>query len=330
MLRDDIINNKDFIINNYQKLSWKQIKEKLNLKVHPKYLGREAIKVLNLKKVSNFHLTEEQKKYILDNYQTLSWSQMQRHLGLNYTIPVFKNMCCKLLNIKTEKIVFNEKQKEIIIENHKNKTWDELYDLVKPNCNKDLFRFACYEFLDKNNNSKIRKEFNYTDEHYNFILENKDKYNLEDLHKEFQKKFDVNVNFKQFHGYFYRNKLKKGYKFLSTPHVKQRKPIGTTYYDYKNGYVIKIGNEGSKRERWIMLKNYIWEQKYGKIPKGYRVIYKDGNNKNCCIENLVLLSTSAISQMNLNSMFKKGKCTEAYIEVMKTWDTINETIKKVE
>jgi len=69
----------------------------------------------------------------------------------------------------------------------------------------------------------------------------------------------------------------------------------------------------------------MWEQKYGKIPKNYKVIFKDGNNKNCCIENLVLLSTSALSQMNLNSMFKKGKCTEAYIEIMQTLDVLNQT-----
>lgn len=41
---------------------------------------------------------------------------------------------------------------------------------------------------------------------------------------------------------------------------------------------------------WKLYHRVVWEQRHGKIPKGYNVVFKDGNTLHCAIENLELIS----------------------------------------
>jgi hypothetical protein len=43
---------------------------------------------------------------------------------------------------------------------------------------------------------------------------------------------------------------------------------------------------------------YLWEQAHGTIPKGYNVIFKNGNTLDCCLENLVCVSNEELMQNN--------------------------------
>ena len=43
---------------------------------------------------------------------------------------------------------------------------------------------------------------------------------------------------------------------------------------------------------------YLWEQAHGTIPKGYNIIFKNGNTLNCCLENLVCVSNEELMQKN--------------------------------
>lgn len=78
--------------------------------------------------------------------------------------------------------------------------------------------------------------------------------------------------------------LKKGsenskYKEIGTISWKQ--------YGFKGNheYIIKISDLKEQK-----LSRYIWEQHNGEIPKGKNILYKDGNKKNCDINNLMLIS----------------------------------------
>jgi len=51
-------------------------------------------------------------------------------------------------------------------------------------------------------------------------------------------------------------------------------------------------------------KGYVeWEKAYGKIPKGYNIIYLDGNKKNADLSNL-----ACVSNVELGGLRKFGKC----------------------
>ena len=57
----------------------------------------------------------------------------------------------------------------------------------------------------------------------------------------------------------------------------------------KDGYV--RGYDRSKKKE-VLLHRFIWELKYGKIPKGKIIDHKDGNKQNCQIDNLRLATHS--------------------------------------
>lgn len=67
----------------------------------------------------------------------------------------------------------------------------------------------------------------------------------------------------------------------------------------KDGYIeIKVG-----RNKWIGKHRYILEQHYKKkVPKGYAVIFLDGDNRNFDIDNLKLISRGAL--LILNSRYR--------------------------
>lgn len=43
---------------------------------------------------------------------------------------------------------------------------------------------------------------------------------------------------------------------------------------------------------------WLWEQSYGKVQKGFNVVFKDGNTLNCTIENLECISNAELMNRN--------------------------------
>jgi hypothetical protein len=71
-------------------------------------------------------------------------------------------------------------------------------------------------------------------------------------------------------------------------------PVGTVRTN-ADGYLrIKIAAEsdgkGASDKAWEFVHRRVWEKARGPIPPGHRIWWKDGNHKNCALENLELLS----------------------------------------
>jgi hypothetical protein len=54
--------------------------------------------------------------------------------------------------------------------------------------------------------------------------------------------------------------------------------------------------------KWRELHRVTWEQHHGKIPKGYNVVFKDGDSLNCDIDNLELVSRAENMSRNVYGM----------------------------
>lgn len=106
-----------------------------------------------------------------------------------------------------------------------------------------------------------------------------------------------------------------------------RRPIGSERVD-KNGYIeIKI-QDGHKNKNWIRKHKHIYEQKYGKVPKGHKVIFADGNNRNFDIDNLLLVSDSELLILNQKNLYKRNKeLTKAGVAVAKVLDKVSKRKK---
>jgi hypothetical protein len=76
-----------------------------------------------------------------------------------------------------------------------------------------------------------------------------------------------------------------------------RRPVDKKYDGFISnwdGYLyIRIS-----RGKWKLYSWYVWEKVNGKVPKGYNIIYKDGNPLNCELSNLEMLSNAELMAHN--------------------------------
>jgi hypothetical protein len=98
--------------------------------------------------------------------------------------------------------------------------------------------------------------------------------------------------------------LKSSFKKGNIPY--NYREIGTERVN-KNGYIeVKI-QDGALNNNWEFKHRYIYEQHYGKIPKGYKVIFLDGNINNFSIDNLKAVSSHEELIMNEHKLRYSNK-----------------------
>ena len=83
--------------------------------------------------------------------------------------------------------------------------------------------------------------------------------------------------------------FKKGQKVWS------EKPVGTIWVRKEKEVPYKFIKTEAGIRRYSRV---LWEQHYGKIPKGNIIRYKDGNTLNCDIDNLLCVSRKEHARMN--------------------------------
>lgn len=195
----------------------------------------------------------------------------------------------------------------------------------------------------------------YTDDQNQYLKENVKGISLKELTKRFNKRFNLNLSesaisnrkhklnlssgivggqFKKGHKPMNKGKKWKDYmskegqlKSLKTTFKKGNIPhnhriVGSERIT-KNGYIeIKI----SEPNKWQLKHRYVYEKEYGEIPKGFNLIFLDGDRQNIKLDNLKLVSKAEDLIMNNNKLFNKNKeITNTGTIIAKV---INETRKK--
>lgn len=115
---------------------------------------------------------------------------------------------------------------------------------------------------------------------------------------------------------------KKGNKPLNT------QPINKISIDEEGYKIIKVSDDGCRWKRWKYYQRYIWEQHYGKIPKGKIIIFLDGDKNNCNIENLAMIDRAEhklLNQMHLR--FNDDELTKTGINIVKLLEKIRKVKK---
>lgn len=109
------------------------------------------------------------------------------------------------------------------------------------------------------------------------------------------------------------NSGKKQTEFLSAEAIERSKATrfkkGHTPHNSKYDGHERISKEGYVEVRispgvYILKHRKIWEAHYGAIPKGYIIVFKDGNKENCAIENLEMITRDENAIRNR----RLGKC----------------------
>ncbi|OGU58274.1 MAG: hypothetical protein A2V66_03545 [Ignavibacteria bacterium RBG_13_36_8] len=104
------------------------------------------------------------------------------------------------------------------------------------------------------------------------------------------------------------NKGKKGTHFSpATEFKKGHKPANTLVDD---AITIRTDHKDCNKRKykwirlsegkWIPLHQYLWKNKYGKVPKGHVIAFKNGNSFDCRLGNLMLITMAQNARRNYN------------------------------
>ena len=97
-------------------------------------------------------------------------------------------------------------------------------------------------------------------------------------------------------------------------------PVGTERIR-KNGYIwVKI----AEPKTWRMKQSVVWEAANGPVPKGHRLLFRDGNKLNCDLSNLMLLPDKARAVLNQSGLANVGEeCIDTAIKLAEMKMAIN-------
>ena len=176
--------------------------------------------------------------------------------------------------------------------------------------------------------SKDKKpQHKWTDEEKEYLASIVKGSTYKEITKKMNDKFEYNFSEEQVKGMMYRNKLTTGtggyFKKGSTPWNKGLKGyMGANKTSFKKGTIPPqyrpVGSERIAKDGYIEIKvedpnkwelkhRVIWEQHNGEIPKGYAVIFADGDKSNLDIDNLLLVSRKQLLFMNRNNLISENK-----------------------
>lgn len=197
----------------------------------------------------------------------------------------------------------------------------------------------------------MSKRHNYTEEEYQFLIDNVKGISLKELTKKFNKKFNTNVT--EIAIQCQKNKLKIKSEYSPSWFKKGEEPYNKgvpmtkeQYQKCKNTMFKKgeapprthnIGDEVidiygyryikiAQPDVWVTKSRYIYEKTYGKLKKNQQVIFADGNKSNFDIDNLIAVKKSEMLIINKNGLYKKNKeLTKTGVNIARL---INEIYKK--
>lgn len=100
-----------------------------------------------------------------------------------------------------------------------------------------------------------------------------------------------------------KNKIKR-LKWKESLFKKGHKPYNTAKdgeIRFRPGvgyYFIRIAENN-----WEFYHRHLWKKHHGSIPEGHNILFKDGNKKNCVIENLECISNSELGEKNRHTKY---------------------------
>lgn len=184
--------------------------------------------------------------------------------------------------------------------------------------------------IKKNHQIKTNLRHIFSDEEKQFIYDNYKKYYVRDLVSLFNKKFGTNLNVQNIAHFKHSEKLyhNYGFKVWELPR-KHKRPLGYELKPLSTGQIyIKVSKDKGKKN-FVSKAKYLYEQKYGKIPEGFKVFHIDGDTTNNKIENLKLVKHENLATINLQQLTSKNKLiNEVALQIAELQIAKNERKKK--
>ena len=188
----------------------------------------------------------------------------------------------------------------------------------------------------------------WTDEEKEYLKEIVKGHTYNELKELMSKKFKFDYTINQIKGALNRYKLNTGltgrFKKGNVPANKGKKGLTGANKGsfYKGQPPINFREVGSERvtkdgytevkvknpDVWRLKHSVIWEKEYGPVPKGYAIMFADGNKQNFNIDNLLLVTKAQLAIMVMRKLRKDDiELTKIGLNIAKVYEKISE-IKK--
>ena len=190
-------------------------------------------------------------------------------------------------------------------------------------------------------------KYNYSEENVKFLVENVKGISHKELTKRFNDRFNTNLSESALANMKRKlnltNDIDTKFKKGQTSWNKGRK-MSTEQYEKCKRTMFQKGNSSNARpvgderididgytyikvkqpNKWVLKHRWLYEKEKGKIPKGYNLIFADGNKQNLNLDNLILVSNSELFIINQKGLYKQDKeLTKSGAMVAKVLDKVN-------
>lgn len=233
--------------------------------------------------------------------------------------------------------VYSKEEVNFILKNYKGISSKDLAQRFNTQFDDNVTPYQMYSFKKARKlRSGYRRPANvlFTNDQEQFIQRHYKGISSRELTILINNEFGTNFKMSQIQAYKKRKRLRSGYntqfqkgqepanKGLKwddyLPKEKQEKALKTTF---KKGTRPKnyrpVGSERITKDGYIEIKiqdpdvwetkhRIIWEKVHGPIPEGYRLMFLDGNRKNCKIDNLKLVPYAISAIMNKQNLYTQG------------------------
>lgn len=155
----------------------------------------------------------------------------------------------------------------------------------------------------------IRREHKYTDDQIAWLAANVPTMGERELAAAFNERYGANVDSDSLATY-----VRKYTRVMRTKETKRRSQSlalrrfspGNISVQKRGGKAVKvILVEENGERRWVQYGRYLWEQKHGKLPDGWVVVFLNNDATDCRMENLRAVSPYVMALMARNRWYKE-------------------------
>ena len=299
---------KQWILDYYANHNFRETCEEF-YKIYGEVIGENTVRHVASEVGYHKHnfITKEEKEWLQEYYKTHNREETRREYNRLFN----KNASVSGMNLMITRYIPKEEKKSNEWTEEQIKMFGEYYEkfgaevaaqkaseLLGKKINKCVIsNFAC-----KNGYSHLRDDM-YTEEQKEFVRQCYDLMTCEELTKRLNETFGIKKTVSGVRGLYGRLGLNTKCVPVETGE--------TTVWKDKNAVRTLIKLEDGTLYPYA---SYVWEKHYNKkVPKGYKVTFKDGDYTNFNINNLVCVSHRTHAMLNFNNWRGKGVLTDTAI-----------------
>lgn len=171
-------------------------------------------------------------------------------------------------------------------------------------------------------------------EQHNFVVKHAKGKTKDEMAELLKKEYGIELSYKQLRAYYKNHKITSGLNttfkkgivpankgtkgvynvggnqtsFKSGQRPPNYRPVGSERIDNKDGYtLVKVSDSGPYRGRWKLKHRLLWESVNGPVPKGYALLFADGDKSNISLDNLLLASNRQRAMLNKHKLIQGNR-----------------------